>query len=162
MRGMVLIAALVLSCACLAQAPAPAAKQFPFGPATEKQVDAIQVLSAVEADIKDLIAQNEKKQFSLTPSQQDKARYMLAAQSRAIGGLKQKYRRVKDPVDAAPLYDEIEVALEKSGGGDKLLMLALKGKDTPQTRRCDNFCWKECGPNHVGDWGCFLTCQRHC
>jgi hypothetical protein len=159
-----LLAAAVLSTACLAQSP-PAAptKEFAFGPATAKTVDPNQVLGSLESDLKELMAQNDKKRFGLSPGQSEKARAMLSAMYQSITRLHAKYRRVKEPVDAAPLYKEIEDTLDKSGSDDRLLILALKGKgNSPQSRRCDGFCWKECGPNHVGDWGCFLTCQRHC
>ena len=159
------LAAALLSTACWAQNPpsAPPSKEFPFGPAVTKTVDPNQVLGGLESDIKEVMAQNDKKMFGLTSGQSEKARAMLSAMYQNIARLHQKYRRVKEPVDAAPLYKEIEDTLDKSGGGDKLLMLALKGKGaSAQSRRCDGFCWKECGPNHVGDWGCFLTCQRHC
>jgi len=159
MKGFTILAATCLATFVFAQAP----REFSFGPSTEKAVDPNQVIASVEADIKDLIAQNDKKAFGLSPAGSDKARSMLSSMLRATNGLRAKYRRAKEPVDATALYNEIEDTLEKSGGGDKLLMLALKGKATgAQSRRCDSFCWKQCGPNHVGDWGCFLTCQRHC
>ena len=160
MKGFTILAATCLALSAFAQAP----REFDFGPSTEKTVDPNQVIAAVEADIKDLMAQNEKKAFGLSAGGSDKARAMLGSMLHAVNGLHAKYRRAKEPVDGAALYKEIEDTLEKSGGGDKLLMLALKGKGMggAQSRRCDSFCWKECGPNHVGDWGCFLTCQRHC
>jgi hypothetical protein len=161
-RVALLLVASALSCTLWAQSPA--ANQFPFGPATAKQVDPQETLKGIEADIRDLIGQTDKKMFGLTPAQSEKVRFMLSGMQRGVSELRAKYRRVKDPVDAAPLYDEIETSLEKHGGGDKLLLLALKGKSAnpAQSKRCDSYCWKQCGPNHVGDWGCFLTCQRHC
>ena len=160
MQRLGILAATCLALGAFAQTPQ---REFAFGPSTEKTVDANQVLASVEGDLKDLIAQVDRKAFGLTPAQSDKAKTMLGSMQRGIGALRTKYRRAKDPVDAAALYKEIEDTLEKSGGGDKLLMLALKGKGTsPQSRRCDSYCWKQCGPNRVGDWGCFLTCQRQC
>jgi hypothetical protein len=161
MKEWAILAATFLAASALAQTPP--AREFAFGPSTEKAVDPNQVITSVEADIKEVIAQNDKKAFGLSPAQSDKARGMLSSMLRAVNGLHAKYRRVKEPVDGTALYREIEDTLDKSGGDDKLLMLALKGKGTgAQSRRCDSFCWKQCGPNHVGDWGCFLTCQRHC
>ena len=161
-RVALLLVASALSCTLWAQSPP--ASPFPFGPATAKQVDPQDTLKGIEADIRDLIGQTDKKMFGLSPAQSEKVKFMLSGMGRGIGELRSKYRRVKDPVDAAPLYEEIETSLEKHGGGDKLLLLALKNKSTnpAQSKRCDSYCWKQCGPNHVGDWGCFLTCQRHC
>jgi hypothetical protein len=155
---------MLLSIASWAQSPpnAASAQEFAFGPAVTRTVDPNQALSSLESDIKELIAQNDKKMFGLTPGQSEKAKAMLSAMYRDIAQLHGKYRRAKEPVDAAPLYQQIEETLSKGGGADKMFMLALKGKATPQSRRCDNFCWRQCGPNLVGEWGCFLTCQRHC
>ena len=164
-NALFLLAAALFSTIGWAQAPPPTApaREFPFGPPVTKTVDPNQVLNSLESDLKELMAQNDKKMFGLSPGQSEKAKSMLSAMYRDIAKLHGKYRRAKEPVDAAALYKEIEDTLDKSGGGDKLLMLALKGKGTSaQSRRCDSFCWKECGPNHVGEWGCFLTCQRHC
>jgi hypothetical protein len=156
------LVASALSCALWAQSPP--AGQFAFGPATAKQVDPQDTLKGIEADIRDLIAQTDKKAFGLSPGQSEKVKFMLSGMLRGVSELRSKYRRVKDPVDAAPLYDEVETNLEKHGGGDKLLLLALKPKSAnpAMSKRCDSYCWKQCGPNRVGDWGCFLTCQRHC
>src|SRR2546423_3561858 len=113
MRPLFALAVTLFVSTCLAQPATTTPKEFAFGPATARMTDPNQTLAGVEADIKELMGQNDKKMFGLSPGGSEKAKTMLASMQRGISTLRVKYRRVKEPVDAAPLYQEIEDTLEK-------------------------------------------------
>ena len=68
-NALFLLAATLFSTIGWAQAPPPAApaREFPFGPPVTKTVDPNQVLNNLESDLKELMAQNDKKMFGLSP-----------------------------------------------------------------------------------------------
>ena len=78
------LVASALSCALWAQSPP--AGQFAFGPATAKQVDPQDTLKGIEADIRDLIAQTDKKAFGLSPGQSEKVKFMAPFAVRELFG----------------------------------------------------------------------------
>jgi hypothetical protein len=132
-------------------------------PLQATKVDPNEVLIGLEGDITDLMAENDKQVFNISPVESDKLKPILLAMYEDITKLHGKYNTTKTIVDAPSLYKEIEATLNQNEAGSKSLILSLKKKGfSTKSAECENFCWESCGHNSVGEWVCFLTCRRHC
>ncbi len=135
----------------------------PSPPPAQGKVDPNQILTGLERDIKELIADNDKNAFDIKPADSKKVKDTLSSMRADVSKLLAKYRGTKDQVDAPALYKDINATLNEKEGGNKSLILSLKKKGiSTKSHECENFCWESCGHNSVGEWVCFLTCRRHC
>ena len=164
--GLFLVSLLLLSeHAAWAQYPTSAdpGKKNAFGPVTMATLEPNQALNNLESDIKELMAENDKGVFDITPAESEKVKAILSAMYLDIIKLHAKYHTAKGDVDTATFYKEIEATLDKNERNAKSLILSLKRKGiSAKSHECENFCWESCGHNSVGEWVCFLTCRRHC
>lgn len=119
-------------------------------------------LTALEADVNDLIRENAKGAFDLSSGNSAKLTMILAGLKQQISDLRRTYT-TSDVIDSHKFYHQVEAAFNKHEANGKQLVLSLRKKDiTAMSHECENFCWESCGHNSVGEWVCFLTCRRHC
>src|SRR5947207_15715655 len=75
------------------------------------KLDPNKTLTTLESDIKDLMADIDKKEFDVTPAESDTVKTALSSLYVDITNLHAKYRAGKGEVDAAPFLKEIETTL---------------------------------------------------